>query len=155
LPLNVPSINIHTIFTLLIMALIISFLILLQLIVTPGCTGRFTNQDGTPRKRGRFRHALRWWGTVWPLVVVGALGFIFAIAGIVLLRVQVTRTVYALIQASDDEVHRPLFYSYSSTIEEDATVFWTVLGFAVALMGVIPILLAVDGWFWPVRIDSR
>lgn len=86
---------------------------------------------------------------------MGFLGFIFACVGIVLLRVQTTRTVDALADASQDEVHRSLFYSYDSAVEEDATTFWTVLGFAVALMGFNPILLAIDGWIWPVKIDSR
>lgn len=152
LPIDVPDIDIRTISTLLIIALAISSLILIQLVITPGCTGGARNIDGTPKKRGRFRHALGWWGTVWPLIVVGFLGFIFVITGTVLLRVQVTRTVGALIDASTDEVHRSLFYSYNSAVEEDVTVFWAVLGFAVALMGVNPILLAVDGWVWPARM---
>lgn len=61
----------------------------------------------------------------------------------------------SLIDASHDEIHRLLFYSYDSVVEEDATRFWAVLGFAVALTGANPIYLANDGWFWPVRIDSR
>lgn len=86
---------------------------------------------------------------------MGFLGFIFALTGIVLLRVQVARTVDALANASKDEVHRSLFYYDNSLVEEDATTFWTVLRFAVALMGFSPILLAIDGRIWPVRIDSR
>jgi RsiW-degrading membrane proteinase PrsW (M82 family) len=155
LPIDVPNIDILTIFTLLIISLIMSFLVLVQVVITPGCTGRSINRDGSIRKRGRFRHALRRWGTVWPLVVVGLLGFIFGLAGIIILRVQVSQAVDALMNASSDEVHRSLFYSYNSAVEEDAKVFWNVLGFAVALLGANPILLAMDGWFWPARMDSR
>ena len=152
IPIEAPDIDLRTIFTLLVISLIISFLVLLQLVLTPGCTGRAVNRNGQTKRRSRFRHALGWFGTVWPLVLVGVFGFIFGLAGVAFLRVQVSQTVDALMNASIDEAHQPLLHS---SVEEDASVFWTVFGFAIALMGINPILLAIDGWFWPVRIDSR
>jgi hypothetical protein len=83
---------------------------------------------------------------VWPHVLIGTLGFIFILAGVILLRLQVNKVVSAMRVASRDGKYSDLFYEYAEPVQENSGTLWAVLWTSVALMAVNPLILAVDGW---------
>jgi hypothetical protein len=148
LPFDAPGISTLAVFILLLFSLIISFFIVLALMLGLGCSGRMMHKDGRVKTQVLFRRWLGCWGQVWPYVTLGILGFIFILAGAILMRIQVSHTVSALKFASEDERYRNTLYTHNNPIEEDSKKFWGALWSSVALMAVNPLMLALDGAFF-------
>jgi hypothetical protein len=146
LPINVPDISVRTVFGLLMIALIVSFLILVLMVLRPARSGGIITSNNTMKQRtcGHLNFGILRDRRLH--VLVGAFGFIFILAGALLLRVQVNRTISALKLASKDEKFPDLFYY---DVQEDSATFWGAVWASVCLMAVNPMMLALGAWKYP------
>jgi hypothetical protein len=145
LPFDAPRISTRAVCVLALLALVAAFVNLVALMLTLGCSGKVEHKDGRPKTQVRIRRGLGVGGRVWLYVVLGAVGFVFLLAGTVLLRVQVSRTVAALKLVAEDARYSNILYTADNPIEEDSAKFWGVMWAAVVLMAVNPVMLALDG----------
>jgi hypothetical protein len=149
LPFEAPEINIRAVFCLLVIALIVSFITLVLLTLSRGWDGRLLTYNGRIQQRARPRFHIGSLGEMQSHAVIGAFGLLFIVAGAIMLRVQVTRTVSAIRTAANDEEFKHLFYYADVPVQENSGTFWGILWAAVALMAVNSVALVVEPWMLP------